>query len=419
MVICESILDQVERSEVSATKSLISKSRHPRTPQYYDFYIKIWLLKIALAKTNWTSLESAVNRLDDVLSALPYIDEYSDIIITDNFTLDSEERIYPEDEVETLSDCPYVCFSIKPDFRKFREIADFVCRISSPLKSYMPHEPMIEYVFPDKDNPSVWNAEDKTFHISTDAPLIIENLNDFLRVYRRSVRSSEPQLLPSLIQIESATKYISFVAGRLINKDLITQFQQYNDMYRLMNYYDVIEYQYEGTDLSTVRNHNPADMSIGFMQPIVNAMMQSEIDLDALYEQQPGFLRWFLSYVHTSGRIKVHSLLTESDREMFQQINSFSGKRVLRPTKIYFRLLCTDYPTTLNVDIYLGFVDLGIVDYKMLCISYPFYFYEENSTDYMLRRMAEEINEVTGVEIPADIKEQLTDLVNSNRIRKQ
>ena len=90
---------------------------------------------------------------------------------------------------------------------------------------------------------------------------------------------------------------------------------------------------------------------------------------------------------------------------------------MLRPVKIYFRLLNIRYPSELHMDIYLGYVDVSIGDSEILCISYQYYFYEENSTDYLIRRLREEIGELTGTDVDDDTIGRLTDLVNSNRIR--
>mgnify|MGYP007012515981 CR=1 FL=1 len=226
------------------------------------------------------------------------------------------------------------------------------------------------------------------FDNSLDAPLVPKNLADVLKVCKRPARSTNEYSNATLVQIENAARYISSLLGRLMNYNIKYEEKAFEDMYRAFNFYDVIEYKCESVDLKKVKDYNPADMSIGFMQPIINEMMQSEIDLDdfnAFYKNNDGrLLLFFTDMYYNNGNMTVGSLSTDSNREEFQKINSFIGNRVLRPKKIYFRLIVRNYPTELHMDIYPGFVDLGISDYKLLCISYKLYFYEENSTDYLI-----------------------------------
>ena len=405
----------MEATETTAASALASSSRPERTPEHFDFYIKIQLLKLALSENSRMPLQRATERLSDILGAMPCLDDYSDVVITDNFS-PAGETPYINDEVRTHSSCPYVCFAIKPDFRQFRDVAGFVCSIIAPLKSFVPQEPVIEYIFPSKDDPTAWKAknENKVIDTSLDTPLILDRLDDFLRVYKWAAHMSKT--VPTLLQIDEAVRYISFVLWRLAPYSRRYEHKRHKDMYRMMHYYDVLEYKCEGTDITTVRDYDPAEMSIGFMEPVAEAMMQTAIDLDVLYRRTPPFLRWFVTH-HHNNKLSLRSLLTDSDREKFRDINRFSASRVLRPVKIYFRLLNIRYPSELHMDIYLGYVDVSIGDSEILCISYQYYFYEENSTDYLIRRLREEIGELTGTDVDDDTIGRLTDLVNSNRIR--
>ena len=84
MKIFENILDQIEASDVSATDKLTKRSdvRLPRTPKYFSLYIKICILKISMRDVNRPALDKAVDNLYDVLETMPFIDSYSDAILT-------------------------------------------------------------------------------------------------------------------------------------------------------------------------------------------------------------------------------------------------------------------------------------------------------------------------------------------------
>ena len=390
MRIFEKILDQIEASGVSATDKLTKRfnTRLPRTPEYFSLYIKICILKISMNAVNRPALDKAVDNLYDVLETMTFIDSYSDAILTNPaqktnslFQKKNEEDIdaYTEDEVKTHDEYAYVCFAVNPDFKKFSELATFICRIMSVFKSFADKEPMIEYVFPSQLNPGVWKELSEVYSFSTenDVPLCLDYLSEFMKVYQRKTRSSS-----SLLDIKLAADYAMIAIENLMA--IYYREKAYTDMYKYLGLYDLVEYVYHGTDIETVKNYTSDQLSFGFMNDVAIQMMNSEIDLKTVLERRPAFLKFFLSdpYYPTS-EIITYSLLKSDDIEKFKEIILYNVSK-LKPRKIYFNIDSKSYPSIFRMDVYLGVVDSGIGEYKQLCLSYPFILNEENSVEYFI-----------------------------------
>ena len=424
MRIFENILDQIEASDVSATDKLTKRSdaRLPRTPEYFSLYIKICILKISMRDVNRPALDKAVDNLYDVLETMPFIDSYSDVILTNPapktnpLFQKNEEDIdaYTEDEVKTHDEYAYVCFAVNPDFKKFSELATFICRIMSVFKSFADRKPMIEYVFPSQSNPGVWKelSDVYAFSTETDEPLCLDYLSEFMKACQRKTRGSS-----SLLDIKSAAHYAVIAIGNLIAIDY--RQKAYTDMYKYLGLYDLVEYVYHGTDIETVKNYTPNQLSFGFMNGVEIQMMNSEVDLKTVLDRRPLFLKFFLSdpYFPTTIVI-IQSLLNNYDIEKFKDIIFYNRISKLKPRKIYFNIDSKSYPSIFRMDVYLGVVDSGIGEYKQLCLSYPFMLNEENSVEYFIDWVEKEIKELTGVKVEDSVKKQLIKTLEDNRLKK-
>ena len=426
MRIYENILDQLDAKESSASKILATNNaRHPRTPEYFSLYIKIQMLKISMRPVNRPKLNQTVEHLYDMLDSMPYIDDYSDIILTnpkdENFTIlnrdpiyqNDDDSFYVDDEVNTGNAYAYACFAINPDFRKFTDVANFITSITTLFHSYMGAQQCIVYVFPSKEHPGEWKGYDSDTPFSDDnTPLIMDTLNNFWVTYKYHLhnRGTDP------IRIWSAGHYASIIIGHLIPVEY--RQQAYTDMFKYLSLYDILEYKYHGFEISSIKNYSPDQQSFGFMNNIVSQMMKSTIDLKSLEQRNPGFLKFFFVTPYCSEqKINVHSLLNKTSREIFKGIIFYNRNYKLKPKKIYFNISCNEYPSVLYMDIYLGVVDTYIGDYNQLCISYPFFLRDEDSVEYYIDWLIKEIKELTGVVVNDSTRKTFIKFIEDNRIK--
>ena len=427
MRIYENILDQLDAKESSASNTLASNAtRHPRTPEYFSLYIKIQMLKISMRSVNRPKLNQTVEHLYDILDSMPYIDDYSDIILTnpkdENFTIlnrdpiyqNDDDSFYVDDEVNTGNTYAYACFAIKPDFRKFTDVANFITSITTLFHSYMGAQQCIEYVFPSKEHPGEWKGYDSDNPFSDDnTPLIMDTLNNFWVTYKYHLhnRGTDP------IRIWSAGHYASIIVGHLMPVEY--RQQAYTDMFKYLSLYDILEYKYHGFEISSIKNYSPDQQSFGFMNNIASQMMKSTINLKSLENRNPRFLKFFLQSPYCSDyeRVNVHTLHKKTSREIFDNIIFYNRNYNLKPQKIYFTIKSVDYPSVLYMDIYLGVVDAYIGEYNQLCISYPFFLHYEDSIEYYIDWLIEEIKELTDVVVDDSTRKTFIKFIEDNRIK--
>ena len=430
MRIYENILDQLSGTEASAASVLSNRARHPRTSDYFSLYLKIRILKISMRSVNRPSLDKAVEHLYDVLDSMPFIDDYSDVILTnpidsgnvlynsDPVYQNDDESFYVEDEVSTSKAYAYVCFAVKPDFRKFTDVANFITYITTVFKSFLGAQPCIEYIFPSESEPGKWKGIDSEFSLvsDNDAPLILDDLLNFWKAYKHNIHRD---VSVNPVQIWSAGHYASIIIGNFIPIEY--RQQAYTDMYKYLGLYDMLEYKYHGSRLEDVKNYSPRQQSFSFMDNVVSQMMKKKIDLKDIVKRNPGFFKYLTvsPFCFDKERFTVHNILGKTDKEKFENIIFYNRNYLLKPQKIYFNIDCKDYPSTLYMDIYLGVVDVYIGEYNQLCLSYPFDLYEENSAEYFIDWLCKEIKELTSVVVDESTKKTFIKFVENNRLNNK